>query len=118
MLMQFRLRPAIFFPALTDDVSSAAKPLSSTEDDEHFLEDSVTADGMAALEELLDGDKHGAWIGEIKVVGITLDDNPFQHTPLAMDEAIANGFSKGFVGRGLVQTAITFKLKLDRNGMI
>ncbi len=49
MLFEFRFRPFILLPTLTDDVRAAAKALTTSEDNKHLLEDAVAAYRVATL---------------------------------------------------------------------
>ena len=118
MLLYLRLRPFVLLPALTDDVCATAKALPTPEDDEHLLEDAVAADRMATFEELFYSNEHGAGVGEVEMVWITLDDDAFQHPPLAVDKAVADGFTQRFVGGSLIQAAVTLKFEYDGYGVV
>lgn len=117
MLLEFRFRPFVLLPALTDDVRTAAKALTTSEDNKHLLEDAVAAYRVATLKEFFYCNEHCAGVGEIEVVRVALDDNAFQHPPLAMNQAIADGFSQGFVSGCLIQAAIALKFEFDGLGV-
>ena len=118
MLFEFRFRPFILLPALTDDVRAAAKAFTTSEDNKHLLEDAVAAYGVATLKEFFYRNEHCAGVGEVEVVRVTFDDNAFQHPPLAMNQAIADGFSQGFVSGCLIQASIALQFEFDGNGVV
>lgn len=87
--------------------------LSPADGYEHILEIGIAADALATLEEIFHRDEHGAGVDEHEAVRIALDDDAGHHSPVGMEEAVADGFAEGLVGRGLVD-ALHIGVQLER----
>ena len=63
--MKLWLWPSILTPALTNNIGTAAQPLSTAENDKHLLKNSISANGMPSFKEILNRNEHSAWIREV-----------------------------------------------------
>ena len=114
MLFDFRFRPPVFFPALSDNIGAATEMLTSTNGDEHLLQDGIAANGMTSFVECFYRNKHRAGIGEVKPVRIAFYNDALHHPVLRMDEGITDGFAKGFVRRRFIYAVNS--IQFERNG--